>query len=127
MTKRLAQIDTESRADFHAARVMLADCQHVEAACYAAVAVHFPHLSLRDVIAPPEGWHDATLARQVALHLMVQRFALPRRYLARSLCVTRWLIAYSQWRVDARLDEEAFASWYGSVSALAVRLIDEAE
>ena len=43
------------------------------------VQSRFAHLSEEDIAAPPHQWFDAALARQIALHLLVEHFDVPKR------------------------------------------------
>lgn len=106
------------------------DLGHIEAACFAAVSEHFPHLSLRDVIAPPHQWFDAALARQIALHLMVRQFNLPKRRVVEMQQRSREAVNRALRTIDERLVDRPFASSYGAMAErahiLLIHRIEEA-
>ena len=97
----------------------------IQAACYIAAAELFPWLSLRDVIAPPHEWFDAALARQVALHLMVQTFFVPKRRVVEMHGRSREALNRGLRTIDQRLEGPAFFACYQRCADVARRLVLE--
>jgi hypothetical protein len=84
--------------------------------CIAAVQLSFPHLAVRDIIDPPHHWFDAALARQIAIHLMVTKFHVPRRRIAIDLNRNRASIGTAMTTIDNRLSDPTFEAAYGDIA-----------
>ena len=56
------------------------------------VRTGFSHLSEDDIAHPPHEWFDAALARQIAYHLMVNRYGVPKRRIVAELQRTRAML-----------------------------------
>ncbi|WP_048648976.1 hypothetical protein [Nitratireductor soli] len=93
-------------------------------ACVLAVAEGFPHLAVRDIIEPPHDLFDAALARQVAIHLMVARFGLPKRRVVEMQQRSREAINRALATVDCRLETAAFETHYRMIAKRAGELVD---
>lgn len=91
-------------------------------ACVIAVRDGFPHLAIRDIIAPPHEWFDAALARQVVIHLMVRRFEWPKRRVVEVEERSREAVNRALRTVDRRLESPRFAAHYRrmAISARAI-------
>lgn len=89
-----------------------------EAAC-AGVRRSFPHLSVQDIATPPLRWFDAALARQVALHIMAERWGARKRRIAADLGRQRAEIYQAIRAVNARLAHPEFAAAYDDMTAAA--------
>ena len=73
--------------------------------CVASVKQAFPHIPVANIIDPPRGQFDATLARQIAMHLMIGRFRSCKRCVRASCSVgKRTSINRAIEIVDARLE-----------------------
>ena len=77
-----------------------------------AVQSEFRWLSLEQIRKPPTALMDAKLARQIAIHLMVNRMAMEQRAIARLQGRQRTSIHFALRTVDDRLDEATFAATY---------------
>lgn len=94
-------------------------------AALAAVQEVFPHLTLAQIVDPPQHMFDAALARQVAMHLTVARFDVPKRRFATLLGRSREAINRALRTIDWRLDQPEFEALYRRAAARAATLIDE--
>ncbi len=80
--------------------------------CIAAVSEGFPHLPIAHIIEPPKGRFDATLARQVVLHILVARFGLVRTRVGALMGRKRTQVNNAVYKIDERLDDPEFAERY---------------
>lgn len=87
----------------------------------------FPHLDTADIAAPPYRWADAALARQIALHLLVTRFDVPKRRLVEELARTRSSIDRALEVVDERLVGPEFEGAYRAAEAATERALNKAD
>ena len=94
-------------------------------AVFAAVAEHFGHLAVKDIISPPRSWFDAYIARGVAMHVMVHIFNLPVRHLTKTTGRTRWIVNRSCRQIDDRLQCPVFQQHYQKIAARAEALLAE--
>jgi len=83
------------------------------------VQTSFSHLSHDDIAYPPHRWFDAALARQIALHIMVNRFDIPKRRLALELQRSRESVTRALSTVTERLQNEAFSDSYEQMADVA--------
>lgn len=88
-------------------------------ACVLAVRDGFPHLALRDIIDPPHRWFDAALARQVAIHLMVRVFHIPKRRVVEHQERSREAVNRALRTIDERLQSPRFANHYRRIAEAA--------
>lgn len=87
------------------------------AACVAAVQGEFRWLPLRDIVKPPHRQFDAALARQIALHLLIRRFDVPKRRVVELQERSREAVNRALRTVDDRLSSPLFAQAYERMSA----------
>lgn len=80
------------------------------------VQSRFPHLSEADIAAPPHHWFDAALARQIALHLLVQHFDVPKRAVAQELERSREAVNRALRTIDERLQYPEFQDAYSAMA-----------
>ena len=80
------------------------------------VQSRFPHLSEVDIAAPPHQWFDAALARQIALHLLVEHFDVPKRAVAAELQRSREAVNRALRTVDDRLLLPEFQDAYATMA-----------
>lgn len=92
------------------------------AACVAAVQGEFRWLPLRDIIEPPHRQFDAALARQIALHLLIVRFEVPKRRVVELQERSREAVNRALRTVEERLSEPLFARTYERISVQACEL-----
>jgi hypothetical protein len=85
-------------------------------AALAAVQRHFSHLSIDDIAWPPRGWFDAALARQIAVHVTIERLQVKKRQLARELAKNRGHLAKALAIVEARLGDAEFRAAYEAIA-----------
>lgn len=83
--------------------------------CVAAVQEHFCHISVADILEPPQQWFDALLARQIAVHLLTTHYHVPRRRLETVLARSRSTIANAVSTVDNRLSSQDFDCVYSEI------------
>lgn len=95
-------------------------------ASVAAVHAHFPHLTVEAILEPPHHQFDAALARQIAFHLLIARFDVPKRRLAKTLGRSRDALNRAIDTIDERLFEPAFAAHYERIAATARSYFDRA-
>lgn len=79
---------------------------------YQAVLSEFHWLSLAQVEYPPRQMFDAKLARQIAIHLMVNRMGIEQRQVSRVQGRQRTSIHFALRTVDGRLRDAPFAATY---------------
>lgn len=94
------------------------------AACVLSVSEGFPHLCVADIIDPPHDMFDAALARQIALHILISRFGLPKRRVVEMQQRSREAINRALATVDARLEAPEFASHYRALADRARDLVE---
>lgn len=92
------------------------------AACFAAVQSEFRWLPLREIIQPAHRQFDALLARQVALHLMVHHFDIPKRRVVELHERSREAVNRALRNIDLRLNQSLFADAYQRMTAEAREL-----
>lgn len=80
------------------------------------VQSRFPHLSEADIALPPHHWFDAALARQIALHLLVEHFDIPKRAVAQELERSRDAVNRALRTVDERLQYPDFHDAYEAMA-----------
>ncbi|WP_244475200.1 hypothetical protein [Rhizobium sp. Leaf341] len=93
--------------------------QAMVSAAYRASRSHFSHLPLRFIIDPPVDMLDAALARQVAIHILMVQFCIPRRRVMVLLSVGRTMVGQAVRTVDYRCDEPVFERTYRAIAARA--------
>lgn len=79
---------------------------------YQAVLSEFDWLSLAQVENPPRRMFDAKLARQIAIHLMVNRMGMEQRQVSRIQGRQRTSIHFALRTVDERLRDAPFVASY---------------
>lgn len=100
--------------------VFMAEC------AYRAVQTLFRHLSLDQIRQPPRQYMEAKFARQIAIHIMVNRLYMEQRQICRIQLRQRTPIHFALRAVEARLEHELFAAAYDRAAALAERFADDA-
>lgn len=93
--------------------------------CVASVKQAFPHIPVANIIDPPRGQFDATLARQIALHVMVSRFGLVKKRAGALFARKRTAVNSALVVVDARIDEPEFEVQYRIIADRAVAMFDD--
>jgi len=83
------------------------------------VQSRFPHLSEADIVAPPHHWFDAALARQIALHLLIEHFDIPKRAVAEELERSRDAVNRALRTIDERLQYPEFQDAYEAMAECA--------
>jgi len=109
--------------------------ERLEAMVSAAVRAcrsHFNHLPIRHLISPPRDMFDAKLARQIAIHVLCERFDIPRRRVVKLLGVGRAMVLQSIRTVERRREDPVFERAYDRIAARAMdtfmaALADDAE
>ncbi|MCZ8159097.1 MAG: hypothetical protein O9256_04345, partial [Rhizobiaceae bacterium] len=89
-----------------------ADAMRQMLRAYRAVLSEFRWLSLDHVKNPPRTMLDAKLARQVAIHLMVNRMGIEQRQIARLQGRQRTSIHFALQTVNERLENPEFKASY---------------
>ena len=92
-------------------------------ACLAAVREGFPHLAVRDIVDPPHEWFDAALARQIAMHLMINEFHWTKRCVVHTEERSRDAINRALRTINRRMEEPRFAAHYRKLAARAHALV----
>ncbi|KAB1087318.1 hypothetical protein F4V91_13345 [Neorhizobium galegae] len=92
-------------------------------ACFAAVREGFPHLTVSEIVDPPQEWFDAALARQVVMHLMIAELKWPKRRVVQVEDRSREAINRALRTIDGRLESLRFASHYRLMAQRARSLI----
>lgn len=92
-------------------------------ACVLATSEGFPHLSIAEIITPPHRMFDAALARQIAIHLMVNQFCWPRRRVYQETLHNRGTIGRGLHVIDERLQSVKFENHYRTIAARASDLL----
>ena len=95
------------------------------AACVAAVQGEFRWLPVHDIIDPPHSYFDAALARQIAIHLLVRRFHIPKRRVVEMQARSREAVNRALRTVDDRLSIIPFAAAYARMEAAAHEFYSE--
>ena len=85
------------------------------------------HLTIEQICEPPREWLDAALARQIAIHLTVNRFAVQKRRIAIELERSREAINRALRTVDERLAHDAFAGRYEAMAERAQAALEASE
>lgn len=98
----------------------------IMAASIAAVSEHFSHLAVRDIIEPPHEWFDAMLARQVALHVVIAAFNVPKRRVVEMQGRSREAINRGLRTIDQRRFDPVFNQQYEKIADRARTLLAEA-
>lgn len=80
-----------------------------------AVRGSFKHLSEDDIAMPPHQWFDAALARQIALHVLVTRFDVPKNRIVAELNRSKLAVKRAMEAVEARLRNQAFSETYETI------------
>jgi len=91
-----------------------------------AVSEGFPHLSIAEIIDPPHAYFDAALARQVALHIMVNQLCWPKRRVVEELARSREALNRGLRTIDDRLEGAQFLGHYESIAARTCDLLSDA-
>ena len=95
------------------------------AACFAAVSEHFSHLAVSEIIEPPHQCFDAALARQIALHIMIRAFDVPKRRVVEMQGRSREAINRCLRIIDDRCLSEVFHHQYEKMAGRARALLLE--
>lgn len=96
-------------------------------AAVSGVQTGFKHLSREDIKFPPQHWFDATLARQIAIHIAIRQHQLTRSQVARELERNRGQIGNALKKVEQRLRGREFAAAYADMAARAAAVLRERE
>ena len=92
-----------------------------------AVQAAFPHLSKEDIAFPPHHWFDAALARQIAVHVMVAEFQVPKNRIVRELQRNKAQVQRAMETVEERMRSAEFKRTYGVIVATARERMDSKE
>ncbi|TCT39596.1 hypothetical protein [Martelella mediterranea] len=99
-------------------------------ACIVAVREGFPHLALAEIIDPPNDMFDAALARQIALHIMIRRFHVPKRRVVEMQGRSREAVNRALRTIDERCERSVFLAHYafiaGRASSVLLSMFEEA-
>jgi hypothetical protein len=93
--------------------------------CVASVKKAFPHIPVAKIIEPPLRQFDAVLARQIVMHLMIARFGIPKKRVARLVSRDVNAINRAINTVDTRLDDDEFELHYRIMADRAVAMFDD--
>jgi len=93
--------------------------------CLASVKLAFPHIPLAVIIDPPHGHFEASFARQIAVHLIIARFGIPKRRAGEVVDRKRWSIGRAMEVVDRRLDEVEFEQQYRIIAERAESMFQD--
>ena len=85
-------------------------------ACVMAVREGFPYLTIGEIIDPPHEMFDAALARQIALHILIRRFNVPKRRVARMQERSRESVYRALRIIDDRCENPVFLAYYASMA-----------
>lgn len=99
------------------------DLDRLYEASIAGVRSAFPFLSETDIAYPPHHWFDAALARQIALHLLIEHFDVPKRRVAKELARSRGSIWQAVNTVDDRLQHPDFRRAYHEMVSRADEIV----
>jgi hypothetical protein len=95
------------------------------AACVAAVQGEFRWLPVHDIIDPPHSHFDAALARQIAIHLLICRFHVPKRRVVEMQARSREAVNRALRTVEERLSITPFSAAYARMAAAAHEFYSE--
>nr|WP_272212367.1 hypothetical protein [Marinicella sp. W31]MDC2878281.1 hypothetical protein [Marinicella sp. W31] len=99
-------------------------------ACVMAVHEGFPHLTIGEIIDPPHEMFDAALARQIALHIMIRRFNVPKRRVVEMQGRSREAVNRALRIIDDRCERPVFLAHYafmaGRAGAVLLSMVEEA-
>lgn len=99
-------------------------------ACVMAVGEGLPHLAVGEIIDPPHDMFDAALARQIALHIMIRQFHVPKRRVVEMQGRSREAVNRALRIIDARCERPVFLAHYafmaGRASAVLLSMFEEA-
>ncbi|WP_422371311.1 hypothetical protein [Hoeflea sp.] len=90
--------------------------------CVASVKEAYPHIPVAVIIDPPHGHFEASFARQIAVHLIIARFGIPKRRAGKIVDRKRWSIGRAVEVVDRRLEEPEFEEQYRIIAERAESL-----
>lgn len=94
------------------------------ASAYGAVAEHFSHIALRDIIDPPgKGYYDAYLARQIAWTILIRDIHIPKRRLVKIQLQSLDTLQRSQRIIEERMECPIFLRAYSRMTARAQELL----
>ena len=94
------------------------------ASAFGAVAEHFNHIALRDIVSPPaKGFYDAYLARQVAWSILVHEFHIPKKRLVKVQLHSLDTLQRSLRIVEERCSCPVFRRAYDKMAARAQELL----
>jgi hypothetical protein len=95
------------------------------ASSVAAVQGEFRWLPVHDIIEPPHSHFDAALARQIAIHLLVRQFHVPKRRVVEMQARSREAVNRALRTVDDRLSITPFAAAYDRMAEAAHEFYSE--
>lgn len=94
------------------------------ASALGAVAEHFSHIALRDIITPPgRSYSDAYLARQIAWIILVRELGIPKKRLEKLLPPAQDTLRRAERIVSDRRRCPVFNRKYENMAARAVALM----
>lgn len=79
----------------------------------------FSHLAYDDIAYPPHQWFDAALARQIAIHILVYQFEIPKRRISNELRRSRDGVQRALQTVQTRLANPEFHEAYEAMASIA--------
>lgn len=91
------------------------------------VQTSFKHISIEDIAHPPQGWMDAMLARQIAMHIAIRRLHAPMGAVVRDLQRGRNNVRNALQSVENRMVSEDFATAYEDMAKVAERNLDDGD
>lgn len=98
--------------------------QAMIASAFGAVAEHFSHIAIRDIIDPPgKGYFDAFLARQIAWTILIRDFQIPKKRLVKIQLQSLDTLQRSQRIVEERCGCPVFARAYDQMAGRAQELL----
>lgn len=120
----IPQVDERARmgAETHEA---LSQSARLFNASVKGVQTRFKHLSTEDISYPPQAWPDASFARQVAVHITVQRFNAPIAALMRDFRKGHNNFLRAVRSVDERMVSEDFAQAYEDMARAAEENLED--
>lgn len=90
-----------------------------------AVQGVFGHLTVAQIINPPRAYKDAQLARQIAVHIMVQGLRIEQRQISRMQGRQRTSIHFALQAVERRLECPVFRAAYERMEAQSYRIYSQ--
>jgi hypothetical protein len=93
--------------------------------CVASVKHAFPHIPVANIIDPPRGQFDATLARQIVMHVMIARFGLAKKRAGKLVGRHRISINRAIEVIDCRLEEPEFEAEYATIAERAASMFED--